>query len=36
MDYNTWIRMIYRVLCGGKNTNCEEILNFESFLSEFL
>jgi hypothetical protein len=24
------------ILCGGKNTNCEEILNFESFLSEFL
>jgi hypothetical protein len=24
------------ILYGGKNTNCEEILNFESFLSEFL
>ena len=24
------------ILCGGKNTNFEEILNFESFLSEFL
>jgi len=24
------------ILYGGKNTNCEEILNFESFSSEFL
>jgi hypothetical protein len=24
------------ILYGGKNTNIEEILNFESFLSEFL
>jgi hypothetical protein len=27
---------IHFVLCGGKNTNFEEILNFESFASEFL